>query len=324
MKSRQKAPGEADGCSPRSVQAETQLLGAGEEGGSETLRGRAADVTAGRSHPNPAPTAGRDAFTSGEAPHRTAPHRTAPPSPSLSSERRELLPLQFRPPLIAQPDPDGESGAPHRCPQPRRGHAPQPGWPPRSARAAAAAAPPRRPRSNGPRPPHGAQPIAGRLRGGARPLANPTPPSAAASQWLSESSSIAPPLRRRGQSPGGRFSGGGRACARTAPQPIRRALRPRERSCSPANQRPARLRALPSPAQALRGLRDGGSTWCAHRGVLLRRSTSAVLCSAASRCHLHPAERTPVIESQNGWVGRDLKDHEAPTPCLQAGPQPPH
>jgi len=29
-------------------------------------------------------------------------------------------------------------------------------------------------------------------------------------------------------------------------------------------------------------------------------------------------------ESQNGWVGRDLKDHEAPTPHHRQGPQPPH
>ena len=35
-------------------------------------------------------------------------------------------------------------------------------------------------------------------------------------------------------------------------------------------------------------------------------------------------ETLKLTESQNGWVGRDLKDHEAPTPPPQAGPQPPH
>ena len=29
-------------------------------------------------------------------------------------------------------------------------------------------------------------------------------------------------------------------------------------------------------------------------------------------------------ESQNGWAGRDLKDHEAPTPPHRQGHQPPH
>ena len=31
-----------------------------------------------------------------------------------------------------------------------------------------------------------------------------------------------------------------------------------------------------------------------------------------------------ITESQNGWVGRDLKDHEALTPHHRQGHQPPH
>jgi len=41
---------------------------------------------------------------------------------------------------------------------------------------------------------------------------------------------------------------------------------------------------------------------------------------------LRPASMHPMVhtESQNGWVGRDLKDHEAPTPHHRQGHQPPH
>lgn len=174
---------------------------------------------------------------------------TAPPAPLLGSESAGSSSRSNYPANCAARPRRGTRIVPRLPAAPLSPRTSLPGWPPRSARPAAAA-PPRRPRSNGPRPPRGAQPIVGRLRGGARPPANPTPPSAAASQWMSEPSGLAPPPRRHSQSPGGRFSGGGRACVRTAPRPIRRALRPRERSCSPANQQPARLRALPSAAQA--------------------------------------------------------------------------
>ena len=58
---------------------------------------------------------------------------------------------------------------------------------------------------------------------------------------------------------------------------------------------------------------ENNSQICSQAPAQIRPTTD-VFSGNLSKSHHR------IIESQNGWVGRDLKDHEAPTPFPHAGP----